>query len=150
VDIVIGTDGSEHAVAAARRGIELLAPGATVHLVCVAEPPAIVGSGMESGFAGGIASADEVDAAWAAVSAEAEAALERTKAELGDADVNARVERGAPGVVLCDLATEVAADAIVVGSRGLGAIRRALLGSVSTYVVNNAPCAVVVVRAGSD
>ncbi len=150
MDIVIGTDGSEHAVTAARRGIELLAPGATVHLVCVAEPPVIAGSGMESGFTGGIATAEEVDAAWAAVNADAEAALDHTAAALGDATVNTRVERGAPGVVLCDLAAEVGADAIVVGSRGRGAIKRALLGSVSTYVVNNAPCPVVIVRAGSD
>jgi nucleotide-binding universal stress UspA family protein len=150
MDIVIGTDGSEHAVAAARRGIELLAPGATVHLVCVAEPPAIATSGLESGFAGGIATADEIDAAWAAVAADAEAALERTATALGDTTVTTRVERGAPGVVLCDLAAELGADAIVVGSRGLGAIRRALLGSVSSYVVNNAPCPVVVIRAGSD
>ena len=35
---------------------------------------------------------------------------------------------------------------MVVASRGHGAIRRALLGSVSTHVVNNAPCPVIVVR----
>jgi nucleotide-binding universal stress UspA family protein len=35
---------------------------------------------------------------------------------------------------------------VVVGSRGRGGIRRALLGSVSDYVVRNAPCSVVVTR----
>jgi nucleotide-binding universal stress UspA family protein len=38
------------------------------------------------------------------------------------------------------------ADVIVVGSRGLGAVQRLLLGSVSTAVVQRAPCSVLVVR----
>ena len=57
---------------------------------------------------------------------------------------------GAPGPDLCRLADELSADVVAVGSRGQGAIRRALLGSVSTHVVNNAPCAVMVLRSGTD
>jgi nucleotide-binding universal stress UspA family protein len=149
VDVLIGTDGSDDAIAAAGRALDLLAPGATLHVACVAEPPVLATSGMESGFTGGVATSDEIDAAWDAVTTEANAALDRTAAVL-DRPVQTRVVRGAPGPALCDLARELGADAIVVGSRGLGAIRRALLGSVSTYVVNNAPCAVMVVRAGVD
>jgi len=37
--------------------------------------------------------------------------------------------------------------ATVMGSRGRGGLRRALLGSVSDYVVRNAPCTVMVTRA---
>ena len=37
-------------------------------------------------------------------------------------------------------------DLLVVGSRGLSAARRLLLGSVSTALVNHAPCPVLVVR----
>jgi nucleotide-binding universal stress UspA family protein len=37
-------------------------------------------------------------------------------------------------------------DLLVVGSRGLSTARRLLLGSVSTALVNHAPCAVLVVR----
>jgi nucleotide-binding universal stress UspA family protein len=145
--VLIGTDGSDDALAAARRAVDVLATDATFHLVCVAETPAEVDSGMESGFAGGIATPEEVDAAWAGVMAEATAALERTASALGAADLDRRVARGAPGEVLCEEARVLRADVVVVGSRGLGAIRRALLGSVSTYVVHNAPCPVLVVRA---
>lgn len=41
----------------------------------------------------------------------------------------------------------VGTDAIVIGTRGRGGIKRALLGSVSDYVVRNAPCPVVVTTA---
>jgi nucleotide-binding universal stress UspA family protein len=44
------------------------------------------------------------------------------------------------------LAEEIAAGLIVVGSRGLGGIRRALMGSVSDAVVRHAHCPVMVVR----
>jgi nucleotide-binding universal stress UspA family protein len=44
------------------------------------------------------------------------------------------------------LAEEIAAGLIVLGSRGLGGIRRALMGSVSDAVVRHAHCPVVVVR----
>jgi nucleotide-binding universal stress UspA family protein len=150
VRVLIATDGSDDALAAARRAVEVLASDARIYLICVAEPPAIVSAGMESGFAGGIATPEEVDAAWAGTIEEATAALERTASAAGSATVETSVERGAPGPVLCERAEALSADVVVVGSRGLGAIRRVLLGSVSTYVVNNAPCPVLVVRAGSD
>jgi nucleotide-binding universal stress UspA family protein len=44
------------------------------------------------------------------------------------------------------LAADVDADALVIGSRGRGGLKRALLGSVSDYVVRNAPCSVIVSR----
>ncbi len=49
-------------------------------LVCVVEPPAIEAAGMESGMAGGVATPDEIDSAWAAIKAEAAVALDRTEA----------------------------------------------------------------------
>lgn len=50
----------------------------------------------------------------------------------------------APGIV--ELAEEIGAGLIVMGSRGLGGIRRALMGSVSDSVVRHAHCPVMVVR----
>jgi nucleotide-binding universal stress UspA family protein len=43
-------------------------------------------------------------------------------------------------------AKELHADAIIMGSRGLGTLKRALLGSVSDYIAHNASCPVVIVR----
>jgi len=50
-----------------------------------------------------------------------------------------------PGEALCRVADEEQADMIVIGSRGLSAIKRAMIGSVSEYVVRNSgrPCVVV-------
>jgi nucleotide-binding universal stress UspA family protein len=52
--------------------------------------------------------------------------------------------RVAPGIV--GLAEELGAGLIVMGSRGMGGIRRALMGSVSETVVRHAHCPVMVVR----
>jgi nucleotide-binding universal stress UspA family protein len=53
--------------------------------------------------------------------------------------------RVAPGIVT--LAEEIGAGLIVMGSRGRGGIRRALMGSVSESVMRHAHCPVLVVRA---
>lgn len=148
--VLIGTDGSADAISAAARAVELLAHADVVTLVCIVETPALASAGLESGFAGGVADPELVDAAWDAVHADARAALERTAAALTGAAVETRVEMGAPGPDLCRLAEELSVDVIAVGSRGQGAIRRALMGSVSTHVVNHAPCAVMVLRSGTD
>ncbi|TPX65387.1 hypothetical protein SpCBS45565_g05219 [Spizellomyces sp. 'palustris'] len=55
---------------------------------------------------------------------------------------------GDPRDVIVDFCHERAADVLVLGSRGLGAFRRTILGSVSEYCVRHAPCPVVVVREG--
>jgi len=44
------------------------------------------------------------------------------------------------------IAASSGARLVVVGSRGLGAVRGRLLGSVSQYLLHHAPCPVAVVR----
>lgn len=51
-----------------------------------------------------------------------------------------------PGEFIIDVATREKACYIVMGTRGLGKIRRTILGSVSDFVVHHANCPVVVSR----
>ncbi len=149
--VLIGTDGSDDAIAAARSGLGLLATPQRITVVCVLETPGEATAGLESGFAGGMVSDTEVDRAWSLAEQEGNEALERTVAGLATDAVVDRVTRsGDAGPAICRLAEEVGADVVVVGSRGRGALKRALLGSVSTHVTANAPCPVVVVRAGTE
>lgn len=60
-------------------------------------------------------------------------------------DVERRVVLGFPGDRLADLADDEAADLIVVGSRGRGVLKAALLGSVSTALIGVARRPVLVV-----
>jgi nucleotide-binding universal stress UspA family protein len=53
---------------------------------------------------------------------------------------------GRPDEAIVTLADELGAGLIVMGSRGMGRIRRALMGSVSDSVVRHAHCPVMVVR----
>lgn len=58
--------------------------------------------------------------------------------------INNEVFSGSPVAALVDLSKK--ADMVVVGSRGHGALERALLGSVSTGLVHHAHCPVAVIR----
>ena len=66
-------------------------------------------------------------------------------------DVQMRAEGGLkPGQVLCSVATEEKAVMIVMGTRGMGKVRRTILGSVSDFVIHHACCPVVVCRHARD
>mmetsp|Transcript_30702 Transcript_30702/g.70775 ORF Transcript_30702/g.70775 Transcript_30702/m.70775 type:complete len:99 (+) Transcript_30702:229-525(+) len=53
--------------------------------------------------------------------------------------------RGDPREALLEACLHHNVNLLVVGSRGLGTVRRALLGSVSTHMVHHAHCPVLVV-----
>ena len=64
------------------------------------------------------------------------------------AAVECDVVRGAPAATLLEEARSRAADLLLVGSVGVGMLRAAFLGSVSSQVVDHAPCPVLVFREG--
>ena len=66
--------------------------------------------------------------------------------EAGGTVKEAHLRLGRADEEIVDLAQGMGAGMIVMGSRGRGRIRRALMGSVSDSVVRHAPCPVTIVR----
>ena len=56
------------------------------------------------------------------------------------------LREGDPDAEIVTVGEEIGAGLIVMGSRGRGGIRRALMGSVSDFVVRHAHCPVLVIR----
>lgn len=141
--IVLCTDGSELAGEALAAGLAVLEPAERIivaTVIDVVDPTLVTGAGM----AGGVMSPEALDDLTEAQRVDGQDVVDRTVGALALDGAETRVVRGVPGQALCDLATEVGARALVIGSRGQGGIKRALLGSVSDHVVRNAPCPVVI------
>ena len=142
--IVIGYDGS----AGANRAITaaaLLFPGANAVVVTVDEPAIETVAGAELAAAGVWMDVPEAEHdALAAASRTAGTGVARATA--GGLQATARAVVSAPAwSEIIRAATEAGADAIVVGSRGHGALVGALLGSVSEAVARHAARPVLVV-----
>jgi nucleotide-binding universal stress UspA family protein len=147
--VIVAVDGSEAALHAAREGLAVLQPADEVLIVTVvegADETLVTGAG----FAGGVMSTEELQRLDDARVVEGRGHVEAAASALGLTGAELLVARGGPGSILCDLAIERSARAIVLGSRGHGGIKRALLGSVSDWVVRNAPCPVVVTGPQDD
>ncbi len=135
--IVIATDGSEGGRAAVEDGLELArSTGAAVTLLCVRfAPPPIVGDPIyKRALHEGLAKARTV--------------LEQAGAAAVETGVtyDTVILEGDPAREIVDLARARKADLIVVGSRGLGAVAGAMLGSVSNAVVHRADRPVLVTK----
>lgn len=78
-------------------------------------------------------------------SAEARLGAALKQIELGAA---AHVVQGDPAVSIVEVADGLAADLLILATRGRTGLRRVLLGSVAEQVVDRARCSVLVVRAG--
>jgi nucleotide-binding universal stress UspA family protein len=125
--ILLATDGSEDAQLAATTSVDLSKRlDSELHVVYVRH---VLDPGFESRM--------HERAGEAAKNKVKEASGEVTQA-------HARV--GLPAAEILRLAEELGVGLIVMGSRGLGGIRRALMGSVSDSVVRHAHCPVLVVR----
>ena len=144
--VLLCTDGSEVAGRALEAGCAVLGPIDRAIVVTVIEdldPMLVTDAG---GHAGPTLSPEELASMQDKARADGDACVRASADRLALGNVETRVLEGRPGAALCSFAEEVAADTIVLGTRGRGRIKRALLGSVADYVVRNAPCPVLVTR----
>ena len=141
--ILVATDGSEEATLAARTAADIAAKTESeVHLVHVRGIPVYIDPGSEvPRVAPG--------AAEESLRREAQGVLDTQAEQLEAADgkvTQTHIRLGRPVEEIIILADEIDAELVVMGSRGLGGVRRLLLGSVSDGVVRHAHCPVMVVR----
>jgi nucleotide-binding universal stress UspA family protein len=135
--ILIATDGSPGSLAAAEEGVRLAKLlGADVTFVAVAHAPlSVLGGPYYQRTLSENLSA--MRTALAKTTSYAEERRVRYETELLE---------GSPAKAVLELARSLDVDLIVVGSRGLGAVRAAVLGSVSSEIVHHADRPVLVAR----
>ena len=141
--VVVAFDFSHSARAAMYRAIAVAnrAPFHILHFVCAIEPHGQVLTMPHHG---------RVDFAY--VEHVEKALLDEVTAELKGAAIADRVHFfvhvriGHAAEEILDLAREVGADLIIVGSKGLTGVGRLVLGSVAEHVVREAGCTVEVAR----
>ncbi|KAE8704539.1 ubiquitin-conjugating enzyme E2 32-like [Hibiscus syriacus] len=69
-----------------------------------------------------------------------------TAAKEKQVEVLMKVYWGDPREKICEAIDKIPLSCLIVGNRGLGKIKRVILGSVSNYLVNNGSCPVTVVK----
>lgn len=136
-EILLGVDGSEHALKAARVAAELArSMGANLWVVVCFEPvPAYLGEpNLQAAIDVRMGLADEIMAA--------------ALTEIGSIPGEIHTEKieGQPAEVILNVAEARNVDLIVMGTRGLGRLSGLLLGSHSQKVVAHASCPVLLVR----
>jgi nucleotide-binding universal stress UspA family protein len=134
--VLLATDGSPNATLAARSAIELCErTGSELHVVHVGEYlPTLLAYTEEEPMELQINAQRLLDEQ-----------VERIREARGEV-AQAHLRLGRPAEQIVNLSEELGAGVIVMGSRGLGTLKRALLGSVSESVVLHAHCPVFVVR----
>jgi nucleotide-binding universal stress UspA family protein len=151
--ILLATDGSEEASSATQAAVQISEKtGSELHVIHVyGVAPIMYAFYPEATDPGGVELQDPV------LKEELERRTEQRGREVLDAAIEQVRSAGAPvaqahlregGVPheIVGLAEDLGVGLIVVGSRGHGGIRRALMGSVSDTVVRHAHCPVLVVR----
>jgi nucleotide-binding universal stress UspA family protein len=137
--ILLATDGSEEAELAARTAVDLAGKtGSELHVVHVlVMPPETLHDPV-----GTAAAREDFERRGRARLDELVGRLEASGGAVGGAHFRV----GSPATEIVAQAEETGAGLVVLGSRGLGAMSRALMGSVSDSVVRHAPCPALVVR----
>lgn len=141
--IVLAVDGSEESKLAADAAAEISkATGSPVHLIYVMP--------TESRLLGHHSySRDVKRQLMEDAKAEARRFLDSRAEEVrsaGGETAQTYLGVGRPDEEIVELAEEISAGMVVIGSRGLGGVRRALMGSVSDSVMRHAHCPVMIVR----
>ena len=141
--VLLAIDGSEEAGLAAQAATELSREtGSEVHVAFVLpRPEALIGHHTYS--------AEVRESVLEQARSEARQFLDGRAEQLrseGAKVAQAHLRIGEPEKEIIRLSEEIGATLIVMGSRGLGAVSRALMGSVSDSVVKHAHCPVLVMR----
>jgi nucleotide-binding universal stress UspA family protein len=141
--VLLAIDGSEEAALAAQAATELSQQtGSEVHVTFVLpRPEELIGHHYYS--------AEVRESVLEQARSEAQQFLDGRAEQLRSEGANvaeAHLRVGEPDKEIVRLSEEIGATLIVMGSRGLGAVRRALMGSVSDSVVRHAHCPVLVMR----
>jgi nucleotide-binding universal stress UspA family protein len=134
--ILIAVDGSAGGEAATRIGGELAAGHDTEVLLVHAVPLPTVVVGVDQVIS------DETLTYFEETAESAVITSEKILGEMGVASQRVIRPGGAAHVIL-DVAEERDVDVIVVGHRGLGAVKRFMMGSVSSQLAHHARCAVL-------
>jgi len=138
--ILLATDGSREAELAASTAAELSErTNSELHVVHVGEVPFVYHPERHGGY--------HVDYEKAETQARQllEAQVEKMGA-VGATVAQAHLKMGRADEEIVDLAESIGVGLIVMGTRGQGRMRRALMGSVSESVVRHAHCPVTIVR----
>lgn len=138
--ILIPLDGSEPSLEAVRFAIRLVREGlqATFVLANVQEPTYL----YEMVLAHNTDVLERVSGAAGAHALEAGAALVRAAGIEHETEVGS----GDPAHTIIDIIERFGCDAVVMGARGMGRLRSAMLGSVSHEVLHAAPVPVTIVK----
>jgi nucleotide-binding universal stress UspA family protein len=142
--ILVAVDGSPHADRALTHAIDLAQcqHARLTLMTAVVAPPATAYLG---------AAGDAVSTLAQDAEAEAQAVLRRARDRVpGDVSVTTILSREPIGCALIHQIADCHHDLVVMGSRGRGALRSALLGSVSHYVLHHSPVPVLIVHARPD
>jgi nucleotide-binding universal stress UspA family protein len=138
--ILLATDASKEAELAANTAAELSQrTDSELHVIHVGEVPLVYHPERHGGY--------HVDYEKAETQARQllEAQVDKIK-ETGTTVAQAHLKMGKADEEIVDLAESLGVGLIVMGTRGQGRIRRALIGSVSESVVRHAHCPVTIVR----
>jgi nucleotide-binding universal stress UspA family protein len=139
--VVVGTDGSPTADKAVRAAADIARSlGSELHVVTAARVPQ---AGMAAATGAPLV---DTGAGQALVEEAAQQVGERAIATFGsELKVEAHAAQGKADDVILNVAEEIGADLIVVGSKGMRGARR-YLGSVPNSVAHGAHCAVLIVK----